>query len=212
MIHRVKPCARGLHCVDPERDAQGNSVPRFTQTPFCTKDTQQISQVLTEAHGLWQQLSAALPKGSRRLGEHVSGSKAPPIPIRLEVLTQMELLKTLVEDHAALVRGHTLPNRRMEVVVVQDSEYLRVHLSSLLAKQYGVVAGLSLLDWRSTARRLLGLNRYVEKRKAPCPQCDAMALMRKDGEENSICKVCGIVITQSEYQRWVLWITNDLDK
>lgn len=198
------PCARGPRCVDTELDAQNQRVPRFTEDIFCIKDTLQIKQVLIEAPDLYLKLDAELPKTISHHGEQVSGSKNPPCPIRLEIMTLIEELVTLLETHAAILRGYS-SIRRFETVVRQDSEYLKMRLADVLSSNGGDI-GLHLLDWKERTRRALGMNRYIEKRKAPCPQCDTFTLMRRDGEDTSQCKMCHLTLTQEEYMRWVHWL------
>lgn len=142
----------------------------------------------------------------------VTGSRLPPLPLRLEVLTLQEDLSVTLGDLAARVRRAVLPRRRPGIVVTQDAAYLHSHLSALLALDDGVTgaeAGLFLIDWQIRARKTMGTHSTFERLQAPCPTCDTKALVRQYGSETAECRSCGLRISETQYKQWTALLMCD---
>lgn len=140
----------------------------------------------------------------------MTGSRLPPLPLRLEVLTLQEDLSVTLGDLSARIRRFVLPPRRPAVAVMQDSAYLHAHLSALLALDDGLTgaeAGLFLIDWLMRARKTMGTHSTFEKLQAPCPTCDVKALVRQYGSETAECRSCGLRISDTQYKQWTALLT-----
>lgn len=202
----MRPCARGIQCSNPVVNSTGNYSPRYTYTAFCISDEHAIGNMLHECPRIYAELSAYLPRSQVAGGAPVSGSRLPPLPLRLEVLTVQEDLSVTLRDFAARVRGSSVPlDRRPLIAVAQDSGYLRTHLGALLALDDGVTGaevGLWLLHWRTRAHRIMGTHTTFERKSVPCPVCDTKALVRTYGNDHVECRSCGKRIAENEYNAW----------
>jgi hypothetical protein len=74
----------------------------------------------------------------------------------------------------------------------------------------GLTAALALLALHETAQAALGLTRLTHKLPAPCPRCDALALVRYDGADDVTCRVCGDRWPYEDYTRLTLVLASDL--
>lgn len=192
-------------CSDPQVGATGVYSPRLTPTAFCPADTHLVGQVLDACPRLYAELSGLLPRGAAAGGDMVSGSRLPPLPLRLEVLTLQEDLSVTLGDLSARVRRSVLPSRRPAVAVAMDARYLRTHLSALLALdegETGAEAGLFLIDWQMRVRKTMGTHTTFERLQAPCPTCDIKALVRQYGSETAECRSCFTRISEVQYKQW----------
>lgn len=161
--------------------------------------------------GMYDRLGEMLPRGQAVGGDMVSGSRLPPLPLRLEVLTLQEDLSVTLNDVASRLRRSVLPPRRASVAVGQDAGFLRLHLSDLLALdqgETGAEVGLWLLNWQTRARKTMGVHTKAERLYAPCPTCDTKALVRTYGSEHAECRSCGQRITEEEYKAWTYVLTS----
>jgi hypothetical protein len=80
-------CARGEHCASSVTDDNGNRVAGWADlpVPFCRRDTAAISRAVTGLPEQFVLLTMALGEKTRITDDRVSGSRTPPVPVRLDV-------------------------------------------------------------------------------------------------------------------------------
>jgi hypothetical protein len=87
---RARPavrCARGEHCAAATTDDGGATVPDWADSPvpFCRRDTGQITRAVMRLPEQYVLLHMALGEKTRLADDRVSGSRTPPVPLRLDV-------------------------------------------------------------------------------------------------------------------------------
>lgn len=92
-----------------------------------------------------------------------------------------------------------------------------VRCSTLIVAQWDRVTPLAmagpLVDdfdkCRARVDRVLGLVELVHRLPLPCPQCDAITLVRYDGDAYVRCLGCGSSWSEAEYQHLVLVLVDE---
>lgn len=146
-------------------------------------------------------LHAALSP-SRTMSQKVSGTKSPPLPLRLTLLAAGEELAAVLREWETLTaRAERLsaPRRRVrEAHGVQRAVRVlggRVEAACRVSPQHA----LRLARVTGVARRLLGLTRKVHRLGAPCPGCGVFGLNREDGAAFVRCISCGAAWSEDLY-------------
>ncbi len=141
---------------------------------------------------------------SRSPAEKVSGSKTPPLPLRLtmltaangyaEVLTEWESLVVAAEKvstPSAWVRGSFAVQRCVKLLTP------RIRSACQLSPDHAV----RLQRISVVSRRLLGLTRVTHRLAAPCPNCGCFGLQREDGSSLIRCGQCCAAWDEDVYAR-----------
>lgn len=208
-----RPCARGQWCassVITVEDGQTRRDPALGYQSFCPRDREHISRCLDELPGLYVRLHAELGAKGSGGGEHVSGSRDAPIPLRCDIDALMRLVTECLyswHERVAAVASLSFPTadlsrrRRDGIGIDAAVNVLGAHLDALLALDAepmarsrpdgpaledldGAAAGLEILRLHYLARSLLGETRAKpqELLGVPCRnvECNLMALQRAD--------------------------------
>jgi ribosomal protein L37AE/L43A len=140
--------------------------------------------------------------------EKVSGTKSPPLPLNVQVEALIDDIEgTLTDQLDALCqqRGWAPPplpgarGRRMGA----RAAWLLAHLPALVKSEAGADAGMELIDLARRGRQVLGLTNPPERKSVPCPECDAVALIRHMGSDTVACAACGRRYSGEEYDQAV---------
>jgi hypothetical protein len=80
-------CARGEHCSGSVTDDTGAQVAAWADLPlpFCRKDTGAVTRAVLGFPEQFVLLTMALGEKTRVTDDRVSGSRTPPVPVRLDV-------------------------------------------------------------------------------------------------------------------------------
>lgn len=172
-----------------------------------------MSRDLGQAEELYVMLHGALAP-SRSMSEKVSGSKTPPLPLRLTILAAGEELAAVLrewEAATAAAEGLSVPRTRVRAAygVSRAVRVLsgRVRASCAASPEHALRLGRAT----TVARRLLGLTRLVHRLDAPCPGCGTFGLNREDGAAMIRCVVCGAAWSEDLYQHLVTVITSEYE-
>lgn len=151
---------------------------------------------------------AALGTGG---GEHVSGTKSPPLPLNFasyglaDEMVQLweQALVVLIGAVGPTRGGRLLRNRSAVVRLREAASWVGPRAGELLVSDSGRFLGGEVLRAENAAVRLLGLDDPpVERRHAPCQRCNLRTLVRVPGEDKSRCENCGDEIADEDYRVW----------
>lgn len=155
-LGRRLPCARDTWCTDP-RTENDQQHPAWTRTVFCRRDLGRIHWALRKIPELYIDLWLELGQKPQRGEDRVSGSKAPPIPVRPEIdalLCETEFLLSAwaerVRCAAGLIPADTQLSRRQRrsVSAGAAARLLAQHLPVLVTLPKDPVA------WSASLRRV----------------------------------------------------------
>lgn len=183
-----------------------------TDRVLCAGCERAVTGALGELPALYTALHGDLPPG-RPGGEHVTGSREPPAPLRVGHSALMTDMAGTCEDWEDTLRdAHRYtprPDRGREGVrLAGSSRWLSAHLEQLLTHEVGLTGCDEIRRLRSRARAALGLNNPPDRLPAPCPDCDHYPLIRHQGAGLVLCTYCGRQWTEQDYDtlvRWLAW-------
>jgi hypothetical protein len=213
-------------CVCCPHLRQGD--PRIYERPnVCEGCRLRLATLLAEITGNYQLLDDELAP-NRVPGQRVSGSKSPPLPLRVDPLdltmpapTGRQLWTRIT--HPADQIGQ-LPVAAvldswvrdwLEVLNLNESHptplvfFLAVWLSNRLDKACDTHAAIDdfareIRDLAAQLRRTVGVTEVrPEHLDVPCRRCDLLDLHRLPGQDRVECGSCGDLLTEDEYRRWV---------
>lgn len=137
--NEMRPCARGTRCTDRKVVIdQGERIvqPAWTYRPFCDRDREHLITTIQDLPTKYARLYLDLPR-SGGAGEKVSGSKTPPVPLRVDVEALMrDMVHTAVtwQEIVAAVAGLTEPGRKRQGRALGDAcRALAAHVDALLS-------------------------------------------------------------------------------
>lgn len=233
LTHR---CLRGRLCPDHETTPDGRRVAAATTAPdsLCPGCERRTGRAVAELPRLYTELETII--GQRcGAGEHVSGTREQPTPPRLDVLTlQAEIDATLtawaqpvasrcrLDWHPVRVRrlrpgprvhrcAHVLASNldallRLPAVPV---DVWTVHRGVITVKCTGIEGAVRLLRLHQRGRQLVTGGTGDARLPVPCPQCEAPALVRRNGADQVTCQACGSSWPESDYRRLCLILADD---
>lgn len=142
----MRPCARGVHCSDRQVVIdQGERIeqPTWTYRAFCDRDREHLICAIEDLPAKYARLYLELPR-SGGVGEKVSGSKSPPVPLRVDVEALMrDIVHTAVtwQEIVAAVAGLAEPGRKRQGRALRDAcRALSAHVDALLSLESWPVA------------------------------------------------------------------------
>ena len=183
-----------------------------THDVLCGSCERAVSSALHELPRLYVDLHTELEPSSGS-GEHVSGSREAPVPLRVEISALMTDMAGTCEDWEDDLRrteGYTdRPDRGREGPrLTGAATFLRAHLDQLIHHPQGLTAVDEILTLRSRARTVLNFTNPVDRLPAPCPACDHLGLIRHNGASLVLCSYCDRTWTETEYARLVYWLVS----
>jgi ribosomal protein L37AE/L43A len=192
----IRPCPYP-RCAD--HDGQ----PVLTGDGVCESCRYSVERDLTSAPYYYVQLHLELIP-SRSPTEKVSGSKTPPLPLRLTMLTAANTYaEVLTEWESVVAKAENLSTPstwvRESFAVQRAAKLLTPRIRS--ACQYSPDHALALQRTSIVARRLLGLTRVTHRLAATCPNCACFGLRREDGSSLVRCVQCNSAWTEDVYTR-----------
>jgi hypothetical protein len=151
----------------------------------------------------WLTGNMAAGQGAATEGDHVSGSRELPLPIKAQVFDLRELIAdrlVLWVDEVVEVQRLTGPGRH---TVAADAKFLTTWLGTIermdaigdwweeLAE--GMRDAHALAPWRPQAKRVGSI---------PCPECGEVNLMIFGGETDVTCGSCRLIIPERQFGLW----------
>jgi hypothetical protein len=215
-------CYRAERCRDAERTGDDLIGARIhTETGLCLRCTGIIEQAITDLPRDYLDLELALPAGDTQLAEPVTGSKDPPVPLRVP-------LAALAAEIVALVTAWAEPvadrlridwdtqamqrHARPGWVLQRGCRILAPNLPVLLNLRQveittwaddgrywhcdpadGIDGACDMLTAHQRVRAALGRTHLVHRLGVACPSvdCESLALVRHNGADEVICESCG---------------------
>lgn len=235
-VERTHRCLRGRRCGDPEVTDDGGQLPAATVAADSLCDTceRRAGRTIGDLPRLYTQLETIIGEHAAG-GEHVSGTREPMIPPRVDVLVlQAQLDITLTTWALPVVTrlGITTwdhrrtPRMRAGARVSRAAAILAPNLDALLrvpempvlawsagrlgmARRRGVDGALDLLALSERGRQLVTGGSGDARLPVPCPSCEAPALVRANGRDQVDCRACGRYWPESDYRRLCLILAED---
>ena len=136
-------------------------------------------------------------------GEHVTGSREQPLPIKVQIFDLRQLMAdrlALWVDDVVETQGLTGPTRH---TVEADALFIAVWLGTIERMEAigdwweelaeGMRDAHALAPWRPTMKRCPGI---------PCPHCGEVNLVIFGGESDVTCLSCKQMIPEQRYGIW----------
>lgn len=218
--HRCVTCAQ-LRAGEPRIYERAN---------VCEGCRSRLAQLLREIMGMHALLPAMLQPGQSQ-GQRVSGSRTPPLPLRVDPLdltlpprsapvrdvlgdqvghlSVATVLDQWVRDwKETLAVGDQWPGIR----VVELTMYLRTRLPWACDGHPAIDEfAAEIRTLHRTLRVVTGLQEIrPEHLDVPCRRCDLLDLHRLPGEDRVECLSCGDLLTEEEFHRWCGLLAADL--
>lgn len=212
-------------CQNPR--CRGDDEPRETHglATVCSVCVGRLRARVAQLPALVRWLQAHVEPGRRGETDRVTGSAEPPVPIRTDVISAVgpaSLHGTSDPDRDQV----TVPNIPMELftwcrVVAEERElygparvdpeacatWLLAHLDWIAQQQWCVELLDEVNRMHASAHTLAPWSPERHHLPAPCPSCDAKALIRYSGDDYVKCESraggCNREWTEAEYERLV---------
>lgn len=230
-------CVRGRLCADHEAMPDGRRLGAAIEAAdgLCRTCERRAGHAAAELPRLYTELETIIGEHRAAAGEHVSGTPEQPLPPRLDVLTvQAAIDATLTAwaqpvagrcripwDTAAMARLRSGPrvNRAAHILAANLDALLRlpavpidvwvVGHGVVTVKHTGLDGALRLLALHQRGRQLVTGGTGDARLPVPCPQCEAPALVRRNGGDQVTCAACGSSWPESDYRRLCLILADD---
>lgn len=204
-------------CDDPyEIDGLMVHIPALTKNTICGPCRTRYSKLLFWIIGDYDQIKRSMPSPARRPGDgskHVSPkakSFGHPAEWASDAARMIADRFNALEDDLREHRGEREVLRRsIEVYRVSRSyDYITKRFDDLctfpLADDW---AGM-LVDMHGKLRSALGLTRFAQHLKTPCPRCDHKTLVRT--LDRIDCQNCSESIPEDHYQFWARMMLDEM--
>lgn len=208
----------------------------YEKAQVCQPCRQRVEDQLAEIADLAAQLPDHLEPGQSN-GQRVSGSREAPVPLDLDVLdltndARHTSATPAARQHPEDQIGHDSIASRLDSWVLDWIDTLRLNesppqptvrrltqwLTDRLDKACNEHPAIDdfadeMRRLRTTLRGATGqLEPQPEHIAAPCPACDLITLIRRQGEDTVECgnPDCRRVLTLTEYHRWIGLVAADI--
>lgn len=222
-------CRRADRCADPEKVADELVGAATDGGPLCSADRARVNAALVEAPELYVRLRLGITTSAGTgSSERVTRSKGQPLPLNagaLDLTEQLHWLSTTWADEVITAAARPTVDRASQPEAQQVDDaclLLRTYLPLWIRhqpvelnvtrtqtiEQAGWTAAGLLLDWKTKARRALGLSTLVHRPPEPCPACNVEGVLeRRDGAGKVSCTNCGKAWTLEMYETFVhAWV------
>lgn len=201
-------------------DDLGN--PLLINTPLCDPHRTKAQNAIQRMPRLYTELNMALAPGSTTAADpdRVTASKERPLGIATEMRAMQEDILSILAFAEMHIRMHldwspTPPRGREGPTVTAAARLVHAHLDTMLRLNLGYELDNTrrpwperVLDLTWRARQGLGQTNAPPARLGePCPTCEMKALQRANGASEVVCKYCGRIFTEADYDRLVLILT-----
>jgi len=205
--------------------------PRIYERAQCCEGCRsRLSQLLREIMAMHTLLPIVMVPGQSQ-GQRVSGSRTPPLPLRVDPLdltlparagavhdvlgdqighlSVATVLDSWVRDWSDTLRiGDQLPGIGVGSLVL----WLRNRLTDACDTHGAIdVFAFEIRNLHRTLRVVTGLQEIrPEHLDVPCRRCDLLDLHRLPGQDRVECLSCGDLLTEEEFHRWCGLLAADL--
>jgi hypothetical protein len=176
---------------------------------LCPGHESKLFQTIGELNGAVSLLLALRTGGTNHGGEHVTGSKEPPLPFRVDMLDLADRIGDVTGSWALMVaeeRSLQTPVGLPAAVRLLLAQFDWLVTQPWTADLYG-----ELTDVHTQAHRLapwrLGRRRLPVRHLVEFGGCGALAIFQDDGEDDGTCDSnaggCGSRIAAVDLARWL---------
>lgn len=221
------------HLHEPDEAAELEGGPILTHAGLCDACARRVEQALAELPVDYVELHHLLASGESGLTEViVSGSEELKVPLRLSVeALQSSMVHESVswaepvaerlgidwDSDAAkhsrpgfvLQRASRLLGNALDALLALPGQEYRHHSSGEWVERDGIGGALELLRLHDLTRFAAGKTKLIHRLPAPCPRCEAMTLVRHNGDDQVQCEQCGVRWPEKDYRRLTLVLADD---
>lgn len=200
-------------CVFPRcRDVEGN--PRLTDDTVCESCRGRYRRLLHWLAEDYTLIRTTMPipvsGGKTRRGKAVAFGH--PAAWASDTLALIADVLNAVEDNLREHNGHGhAPDPdacREHYRMWHAVEYLTARFDDLCTFPDAADSAAELADLHRVAYVGLGRARFAEKLPVPCPDCDALQMVREVGQVQ--CQECGLTFSDDQYPRLALILADDV--
>lgn len=222
-----------LHQPDPDAEPVFEGGPILTTAGLCFACTRRVAGSIADIPTDYVELSLLLASGESGLTDViVSGSEELKVPIRVSIEALQAAMvheatswaepvaEQLGIDWDTEQAKHSRPGFRLQrathllansvdaLVTLPDQEY-RAGRDCEWVTRDGIDGALELLRLHSLVRFAVGKAKLVHELPAPCPRCEALTLVRHNGDDQVQCESCGLRWVEKDYVRLTLVLAED---
>lgn len=232
-MHR---CLRGRRCANAETTANGAQLGAQVEAAegLCSSCERKAEAAVRDLPRLYIDLELIIGEHASA-GEHVSGTRELPTPVRLDVLAlQADIDATVTAWAPPVARRCRIPwdirkmtRTRPGPRVVRAAHVLASNMDAFLClpaiavrtwapgvgaldtRRKGIEGALDLMALHQRGRYLVSGGSGNAHLPVPCPQCEAPALVRGNGRDQVDCRSCGAAWPESDYRRLCMILADD---
>jgi ribosomal protein L37AE/L43A len=150
-------------------------------------------------------------------GERVSGAGfGTRPPVKQAALNTMGDIASFLREAEREVRG--LLRMRPQITTGVRESVMMIRAVTTLSTSWELAMPLAPAPWiigtairRSRqANHVLGWDRLVHRLPAPCPYCDTLTLIRRDGDSLVRCTICHRSWIEAEYRHFVRMLVEEV--
>jgi len=197
-------------CIDPSDPEGRPRIPPKIGGLLCGRHYGRLAHTLDDLPTICDWLEACVAT-TQAGDDHVAGTKAPPIPIRPDVVDLLDDIaailaswcRLVVEEHVPVLRGP----RSSHVAVT--SPWLRNVLPWVETQPWVDECYAEVIDLLRRAHTLAPWQRHAHHLPTPCPACGECSLVLYGGTDAVTCTVCHELIPEQRYglwERYVAWM------
>lgn len=229
-------CARGRRCAATESTPDGPVLGALIEAAegLCRACERRVEVAIRDLPALYVELELLVGYHARRDGgEYVRGTREPPVPVRLDVVSlQQNLDATAAMWAAPLARRCRIPwdatavrymragprlawaarilaNSLHALLRLPYAEFhVRTPLGVITTRRRGLDGALELLALSEQGHRLVTGGPGHSRLPAPCPDCEGV-LIRYNGSDQVTCQSCGRSWPETDYRRLCLVLAQD---
>ena len=219
-------CERGRRCARAEREPDGRVVGAALEAPYglCGACERRVQAAIRSLPRLYVELERMVGYHPARSLEPVSGTREPPIPLRVDVVSLQQSIDTTAAMWAApIARRRRIPwdatasaQLKAGARLQRAAAVLAANLDALLALPYaefharsplgvaittryaGIEGALELLDLYEEGVHLVTGGDGHARLPVPCPSCQG-TLIRPNGSDEVVCLECGRARSDEDY-------------
>lgn len=186
-------------CIAKHGDDRGEHQAEvgFLCKPAFTRLERQIAELPALASWLRANIGSG---GTSALDPNkVSRSGDDPLPIKADVFDHLELIAFTLTSWSLLVSEERELHGPASSHPEATAAFLGAHLSWAAEQTWVDDLAVEVEDLTRIAHQLVPSRPEVHRLGAPCPDCGASELTRRDGADYIGCGSCGKLITEKEY-------------
>jgi hypothetical protein len=201
-------------CIDPACNdgppLDDQPAPRYARVGLlCPRCALRLERRLAELPARHDELGQVLggSQGTRAEGKRTKG--APPVPLNVAAHDHRQHMTGVLASWALLVREERGLRGPDTSTVAVLAPWLVQQTSWLVEQPWVDDLSAEVADLTRVADGITRRNPGWHRLPAPCPECAAFELGRKDGDSHVECRSCGLTYGEADYLHLVHVLASD---